>query len=756
MKLSLFQFLLVFLMLSAFCLQLLYADKVRSKYLQFSNQLEPLSERPTHFAILESGYMDDLTFSKFAICGSIYIGFYRGQQTFYTVRTNDGHILWFSLTLDNQDTTEVVYRPAIFYFDGIVSSNPGSKLRLRPHAWSHACTTVDVESGHITVVINGILTHNTTISSKDFTSNMPTVFRNNLVLGVQQEKFTGSPSIERQSEASVTNVNVFSDPMNVSQMEIITTTGLWTDGDIVSWSEADWTLSSSVKEISSNTIEQTPNHPSMLKLADGFHDAHDCMNLCPRIQRGGRLPLTRSAEDAKYLSQLFYHPDSRDWFWSSFIYQTEGNFADYYTGAPMSKNMWTAGQPNGGLEQQCTMWMASNPWGSQFDVGCIYLGLKVQCLCHFDESPILIMRGLCQKSKMDTHFTLKSTNGSTVFMGLTGTSIRFLPTSTISKWTISVNLDTTMATTSAMETSFILGRQKWMIEKDSPKCHEGEPYTSQLKMSGCKTDGEFTCDDGQCVTMEERCDQIPDCRDKSDERGCEMLVTEEGYNKGVPPFTVSQTDRSIVPVQLNISIDLLKIVDMEETDHKIDFQFEITLEWKENNRIVYHNLKKDDSLNALSKDDIEKLWLPLVIYDNTDQKEMTRLGMGWEWNTPISVIREGSFTRSGLEVVDETEIFNGEENTLSMQQVYTWQFQCQFNLKDYPFDTQVGKGFLHRFPFNIAGLHNRVDNGWQRSGDSDAAAPQDEHEAEQEQQQPGTSGASSLQHHQVGADPEEQ
>ena len=140
---------------------------------------------------------------------------------------------------------------------------------------------------------------------------------------------------------------------------------------------------------------------------------------------------------------------------------------------------------------------------------------------------------------------------------------------------------------------------------------------------------------------------------------------------------------------------------MEEKDHTIDFQFEITLEWKENNRVVYHNLKQDASLNALSKDDIDNLWLPLVIYDNTDQKEVTRLGEygNGEWNTPVSVIREGTFTRSSLEVVDETEIFKGEENTLFMQQVYTWQFQCQYNLQDYPFDTQVSKDTQQRLIF---------------------------------------------------------
>ena len=176
------------------------------------------------------------------------------------------------------------------------------------------------------------------------------------------------------------------------------------------------------------------------------------------------------------------------------------------------------------------------------------------------------------------------------------------------------------------------------------------------------------------------------------------MVRGKGYNKGVPPFFVRSSDYSIIPVQLNISIDLLKIVNIEETHHEIDFQFEIKLEWRESDRIVYHNLKQDSSLNALSKDDIENLWLPVVIYDNTDQKETTRLGMQWEWNTPVSVIREGNFTRSALEVVDEIEIFEGGENTLSMQQVYTWHFQCKYTLQVYPFDTQVRKTLKYILP----------------------------------------------------------
>ena len=189
MKLGRFLFLVIFLILSEVAWHPSFSEKVKSKYFQFSNQLKPLLQKATNFAILKSKDLSQLPSSKFTICGSIYIGYYRGYQAFYTVRRNDHATLWFSLGINNQDTKEEVYSPVLFYFGGDVISNTGNKLRLRPHAWSHACTTLDVESGYVTVVINGILTHNTTISSLGLAGNVPTIFQKNLVLGVLQFKF---------------------------------------------------------------------------------------------------------------------------------------------------------------------------------------------------------------------------------------------------------------------------------------------------------------------------------------------------------------------------------------------------------------------------------------------------------------------------------------------------------------------------------------------------------------------------------------
>ena len=163
----------------------------------------------------------------------------------------------------------------------------------------------------------------------------------------------------------------------------------------------------------------------------------------------------------------------------------------------------------------------------------------------------------------------------------------------------------------------------------------------------------FTCNNGQCVDMSQRCNQLPHCEDTSDEVGCDILILKDGYNARIPPISPEHC------VEVKISIDILKLVDIKEEDYSIDIQFQITLVWKEN-RANYHNLKPKTSLNALVLEDIKRLWLPQVVYENTDQKITTRLGVAWEWETNVEIRREGPFILSGLETVDENYVYKGE------------------------------------------------------------------------------------------------
>ena len=98
-------------------------------------------------------------------------------------------------------------------------------------------------------------------------------------------------------------------------------------------------------------------------------------------------------------------------------------------------------------------------------------------------------------------------------------------------------------------------------------------------------------------------------------------------------------------VEVNVSIKLFKGVDIDEVKNTIDLQFEIQLQWFDH-RHTYNDLKGDRSaLNRLNETDLKRIWLPLIVYWNTDQFQTTRLGWANEWSTSVMIQRRGNFQR---------------------------------------------------------------------------------------------------------------
>ena len=127
------------------------------------------------------------------------------------------------------------------------------------------------------------------------------------------------------------------------------------------------------------------------------------------------------------------------------------------------------------------------------------------------------------------------------------------------------------------------------------------------------------------------------------------------------------------------------MIDLDERNHIIELKFKLTVEWFEY-RATYQNLKTNKALNVLSSEELSQIWIPFIIFKNTDLNEVITLDV---FDSTVYVNREGDFTRADISSVDEVEIFEGRENRITMVQTYSKKFHCTYLLHNYPFDTQV-------------------------------------------------------------------
>ena len=118
-----------------------------------------------------------------------------------------------------------------------------------------------------------------------------------------------------------------------------------------------------------------------------------------------------------------------------------------------------------------------------------------------------------------------------------------------------------MATSNHHQYSLIMGVVKFDF-KNIPFgiCDSSDDNSEHvLKLTTC-TDNMFTCDDGRCIDVEERCDDKADCIDGSDEKKCRKVSMRKNYLRGVAPFTMDQEWKDKIPVGVKISVSVENIL----------------------------------------------------------------------------------------------------------------------------------------------------------------------------------------------------
>ena len=609
--------------------------------------------------------------SSFTICSSA-MRTYGGDQMFFNILGKDGNS-WLQPILWNRNEKTTFFH------------RNWADVKLPPvfaYQWVRSCMAINSDSGLLQWVVDGILVEDTTVDVlRDTKANMPLDLTGKIVLGAYQSVST--KKWRNFWPNQVTNLNIFSTALEIEAMvENTKSTKCILDGDYLAWKDMQWTVNGKARIEYANVKEVCKTHPSFnlvlypvifpsLKFCSQF-----CQKLLSRIFPSTTLQeidyIQKYADGLRKPKNIWLALDDSD---------SEGEWSDFYDRKAVNFSLpWIEGEPNGGISENCVA--LKSPIGVM-DVRCD----DSYCFCPCDRTqvPYLRLRGLCSQSTIrDTLYQFLTNSTDIERLALVGLHNWIEFDQKTMQWLLTDTESNVTAVSRAAHISFLLGRHNWTVRGDKGCSEEGREYTTELKMSGCQ-EGSFTCNDGQCVSMKLRCNQLPDCRDKSDEEGCKVLVLGKSYNKNVPPV-ISGGEK----LNVSISLSILRVVDIKEEDYSIAIQFSITLKWREN-RAKYHNLKHQKDLNALTQHEISTLWLPKVIYENTDQRDTTRLGEygNGEWDTNILVDRQGTPTSSEINIVDESEIFDGSENNLTMSQTYTRDFQCNYDFVMYPFDTQV-------------------------------------------------------------------
>ena len=178
-----------------------------------------------------------------------------------------------------------------------------------------------------------------------------------------------------------------------------------------------------------------------------------------------------------------------------------------------------------------------------------------------------------------------------------------------------------------------------------------------LTLSTC-SQTEFTCSDGHCVALEERCDGKSDCKDRSDEEDCTAFTTSIGYNKlfGPPPL------KNQTKLLINVSISIEKIIDINENEGYFTAKSTLIRKWH-NSQLTYQNLKRNPSKNKLSTDDMKRMWTPWFVFENIQHTEDIK-----KTDQPYSMMiipnQEFHFEMSDKTNFRNTRLFKGDENVI--------------------------------------------------------------------------------------------
>ena len=133
---------------------------------------------------------------------------------------------------------------------------------------------------------------------------------------------------------------------------------------------------------------------------------------------------------------------------------------------------------------------------------------------------------------------------------------------------------------------------------------------------------------------------------------------------------------------LEVSVDIIEILDIDEIDSKINIKFELTVTWNDA-RIYFKSLQKRQENNIIPN--FEDIWRPTIkVMNSLSRNEFI------EDDVTVTAKKYGSGLLNGDDLLLKDHIFIGTEINITRNSKHLGSFHCTFdNLAKYPFDTET-------------------------------------------------------------------
>ena len=116
----------------------------------------------------------------------------------------------------------------------------------------------------------------------------------------------------------------------------------------------------------------------------------------------------------------------------------------------------------------------------------------------------------------------------------------------------------------------------------------------------------------------------------------------------------------------------------------LQLKFNLRMEWMDA-RLEFYNIKLDETMNVITTEELERIWLPIIVFDNTESDQRSIL----DGKSFATIKRMNKGIGSDSTISEDIDIYKGSENTITMSRLYNIEFFCDYDMRWYPFDAQT-------------------------------------------------------------------